>query len=151
MAKKNLYRKIFIGLMGIAGILMIIGFFFPWAKAGTLEVKGFEDNKAILTFLGGWISIIGSMIGYDLFHSRALENMKPIVDSGLGIIGGILALIGVLIFTSDIPEVLSTGWGLYLVIAGIVIGLISAIMMYLVGESGIFKGRRTRRKKSGGL
>jgi hypothetical protein len=91
------------------------------------------------------------MIGYDLFHSKKLESMRPIIDSGLGVIGAVLTLIGVVIFVADIPEVLSSSWGIYVEVAGIVIGLFSAIMIYLIEGIGIFEGRRTRKKKSGGL
>ncbi len=142
-------KNTFIGIMGIAGILMLIGFFLPWAGAGTLAVKGFEYSKAPLVFIGGWIAIIGAMIGFDLFNSSSLEDLKPMADTGLGLVGGILSLIGIVAFLNQKSSILSSSWGIYVITVGIVLAFISAIIMYFISEEK-FHGRGPR-SKSGGL
>lgn len=142
-------KNTFIGILGVAGILMLIGFFLPWGKAQDATLMGFENSYARLTFIGGWITVIGAMNGFDLFNSRKIEDLKPITDIGLGLVGGILSLIGLLGFSYQKNPVFSSGWGVYLVIIGVILTFLSAIMIYFI-EGEKLPGRRPR-EKSGGL
>ncbi|KXB03008.1 hypothetical protein AKJ45_02805, partial [candidate division MSBL1 archaeon SCGC-AAA261F19] len=137
LAKTDLKDLPFGAILGIAGIVTLIGFFCPWAKAGDVPANGFEGWQGILTFTGSWLIIIGSMISYNLFNSETLEDSKPLSDSGLGIGGAILGLIGILAFLVDIPSLFYPAWGLYLSIAGAILALLSALILYYKGETSL--------------
>lgn len=149
LAKTDLKGLPFGAILGIAGIITLIGFFCPWAGAtgaSTASISGFQIWQGSFTFAGAWLIIVGSMISYNLFNSQTLEDLKPLSDSGLGVGGAVLGLIGTLAFLIDIPSMFSPAWGLYLPIVGGFFGLLSGIMLYYRAETG-----PSSRKRSGGL
>lgn len=135
----------FEAMLGITGIVAVICTFTPWASAGNINILSFEKWGGRLAFLGGWIMIIATMISYDIFNSWTLRNLRPAIDSGLGLGGSILVLVGGISFLVGISNPFSPTWGTYPTIALGLLGILSASLLY-VSEGGL-----TLERKRGGL
>lgn len=135
-------------LLAIAGIIMLVGFFIPWAEGGNASFFSYESIGGRLLFFSVWLMIIGAMVSYNLFRSYTLQELRPFSDSTLGILGGIIGLVGIYIFITEVPPSFSLSWGLYISVAGCLVGLISAIVLFFVE---IDLSLRKPRRRSGGL
>ncbi len=137
----------------VGGIITLVGFFLPWAEWGNSVLYGYSETAGILSFIGAWLMVIGSMISYDLFRSQLLNSFKPYSDAGLGIIGGGLAVISTIAFEmstmGSISENYSLVSGYYVTFIGAIVALFASIMM--VWQQVTEKSPRRERGKSGGL
>lgn len=136
----------FEALLGIAGTITLSSVFITWARGGIIPIYAFQTLVGNLTFVGAWLMIVGSLISYDVFKSRTLEHLKPFSDSVPGVLGGILGMLGSFAFLATLSSPFSPAGGVYLSIAGGLIGLISSILL--------FQGEReapVKRKRTSGL
>lgn len=136
-------------LQGLAGLIILVGFFIPWARGGVVNFFGFEKLVGTVTFVAGWFLIVGSLINFDAFNSQMLEGLKSLSNIVLGVLGGILGLAGTLSFRLGVPPSFHLSWGIYITILGSIVGVLSSFGLYLT-ETGGGLGRRPRRR-SGGL
>ena len=138
-------------ILGIVGVLTLIGFFMPWAEAGGITFRGYEFLEGDIVFVASWVMIVATMISYDAFSSRTLDNMRPYLDSGLGAIGGALGLIGSMAFIVSPPDIstVSTSWGVQLVLVACAVGIGISFAIFITGGEPSSEPRK--KKRSGGL
>lgn len=148
MDLKDFYLEL---LQGLAGIIVVISFFIPWAKGGIVSIYSFDRLAGTATFIAGWLLIICSLINLDAFKSQTLEGLKSLFNVFLGILGGILGLVGAIVFYIGIPTSFHLNWGIYVTIIGCIIGAFSSfVLFYRKGGEGRGEGR-PRKRKSGGM
>ena len=146
MPETNLEQFRFEAILGIAGIISLFGFFLPWAGSPEMFLHGPEKLVGGVTFAGGWLLILASMISYDLFRSPTLQRNRPYTDSLVGIVGGVLVLLGIYLFTTAIPNDFWLENAIYVPIAGGILGIASAAALW-VQEI----GKSVTEKRKGGL
>lgn len=149
MADNSLREFNFELILAIGGILALVGLFLPWASGGGVSLSGFHKTVGSLAFVGGWIMIVGAMIGYDLFQSRKLDEMKPYSNGGVGIIGALIAILGLISFNISVTAYSFWAAGSIVVIIGALAGLFSSFMM--VWQESTTEKRTRTKSESGGL
>lgn len=138
-------------LQGLSGVIILVSFFIPWAKGGIVNYYSFERLAGTAAFIAGWLLIIFSLINFDAFKSQTLEDSKSLFNL-LGIVGGgILGLVGAIVFYMGIPAPFHLNWGIYVTIAGCIIGGLSSFALFYQGGTRGGERRRPRRRGSGGL
>lgn len=111
-------------LFSLGGILLLVGVFLPWFRLitlfGNLPIRGYTGDGI---FSGG-IGII--LIIVSIFA-------KPKVGKPFSMVGGILAVLALILIISKIYSVLSIGEGMTSVGVGIYVSILGAILSIVGG------------------
>nr|AGF93088.1 membrane protein [uncultured organism] len=142
-------------ILALSAVIVLVGFFLPWAEFGKIQLHGYSKSIGSLTFIGAWIMIIGTMRSYKLFRWEKLDEFEFTSDYFFGVLGGVISIIGNFAFHSSTYSGFGTAYGSHIVIVGCVIGLFAGLMLFwqekfLSGEKEEEFGMRTP-AGSGGL
>jgi len=128
---KNIKPEI---LLGIAGVLLIIAAFGPWAT-NLLSVSGWEQGGGKVTLLAGLIMLCCTAVSRG--YARFLRGALPVLS--VSIVCGLLTLVEALVAWGGLGELsvlgVSAGWGLYLTIIAGLMALLAAYMAHRRGPS----------------
>lgn len=129
-------------LLGITGILALIGLvvFCPDATHAHLGHSGKE-----FIIVGALLMFFGAAVTYGLTKPiKEIENLRPLVNVGIGLLGGLLGIVGV----ADGLNRGWGGWGAHMIIIASLFAIFVSSWIYLK-EKKTKIGRRFRRGKGG--
>jgi hypothetical protein len=124
--------------MPAGGLLMLISAFLPWATASFGEysesASGLDVGaRGVFVLLFG-LALIGAYLALRFVPSLwAIPNLRVVVVIGLGLIllATIIILITVFTDVGDTEGMLSIGFGVFVAIAGAVLGALGAVWVWL--------------------
>jgi hypothetical protein len=127
------------GLLVVAGALFAIGSFLDWATAGPFGVTGMDLETNILDLNDGIFTLLGGLVLL-VIGVVAIQGSSLSVPQWAGwaawAVASVIGLVRLLDILGEESVGLSLGIGMYLVIAGIVLGLVGLVFTRSASDSG---------------
>ena len=120
------------GLLIVAGALFAIGSFLDWATLGPIGATGMDGGDGWFTLIAGAVLLVVGLL--------AFQGSSTQIPSWVGwvawAVGTIIAVINLFDIMGEELADLSIGIGMYLILAGAVLGLVGLVFVRQAGDTG---------------